>query len=544
MIKRSIFTIVLATAAMVVQAQEWFKTDSVTIQGRIEGYDAEQFGFTSMSDTFDDVFEKEGTVLVLDINDDGTFCKKFKVSYPVRLSFSADESKVGFKGMRIFARPGETIDVTVAKDANGKYQCRYNGGSSSEVQRWLRSGWKFSELSRAMWRFKGKLDEANLAAEMLWQIVNDSLQQVAKREGYTPLEMQLAQADIQARFGEGYLTYVANHESDLIKWEQRDGKYHMVITDSAEWQKKRDYDTYKPLKHVDFTNPLLFASDDISSLLNRVQYAEVVWEDKNKGVTNEMGNIEINYDIYVKELSNYRTALNKLTGGKDNLMTQLCVYKTFAIGFDHWRSYDDDIPKIKVDTRLTKAEREKVLKTWPTLDMMTKLYISALPHSYLRQKAEQFMAIKLAQKDLAAPLPDKPMADLIHKLSAKYPGRILVIDFWGMTCGPCRLAIQTNKDLRAEIAKRNDVKLIFIAGERTTEGSDAYKKYVAEWLADEETVCVTNQDFAKLRELFQFNGIPHFETFTPDCRRVRDDLQIHGYNAFDYELQMLIDKLK
>ena len=43
MIKRSIFTIVLATAAMVVQAQEWFKTDSVTIQGRIEGYDAEQW---------------------------------------------------------------------------------------------------------------------------------------------------------------------------------------------------------------------------------------------------------------------------------------------------------------------------------------------------------------------------------------------------------------------------------------------------------------------------------------------------------------------
>ena len=32
------------------------------------------------------------------------------------------------------------------------------------------------------------------------------------------------------------------------------------------------------------------------------------------------------------------------------------------------------------------------------------------------------------------------------------------------------------------------------------------KKYVAEWLAGEETVCLTNQDFDKLRELFQFNG--------------------------------------
>ena len=40
------------------------------------------------------------------------------------------------------------------------------------------------------------------------------------------------------------------------------------------------------------------------------------------------------------------------------------------------------------------------------------------------------------------------------------------------------------------------------------------------------------------------NSIPHFETITPDCRRVRDDLQIHGYEMFDYELKKAIDKLK
>ena len=88
------------------------------------------------------------------------------------------------------------------------------------------------------------------------------------------------------------------------------------------------------------------------------------------------------------------------------------------------------------------------------------------------------------------------------------------------------------------------VKLIFIAGERTTEGSDAYKKYVAEWLADEETVCVTNADFTSLQELFQFNGIPHYEIITPDGLRVRDDLQIHGYYNFDFELESLKKKLQ
>ena len=88
------------------------------------------------------------------------------------------------------------------------------------------------------------------------------------------------------------------------------------------------------------------------------------------------------------------------------------------------------------------------------------------------------------------------------------------------------------------------MKFVFIAGERTAEGSEAYHKYVDEWLADEETVCITNTDFSRMQELFRFNGIPHYETITPDCRRVRDDLCISGYYNIDYELRQLMEKLK
>lgn len=127
---------------------------------------------------------------------------------------------------------------------------------------------------------------------------------------------------------------------------------------------------------------------------------------------------------------------------------------------------------------------------------------------------------------------------------AKYPGRYLMIDFWGMGCGGCRIAIQNSKNLRAEIAKRDDVKLIFIAGERIPGGSEAYKKYVAEWLADEETVCVSLADFRHLQELFLFNGIPYSETFTPDGLRVREDVKIQSFFNIDMELQALKDRLK
>jgi hypothetical protein len=55
---------------------------------------------------------------------------------------------------------------------------------------------------------------------------------------------------------------------------------------------------------------------------------------------------------------------------------------------------------------------------------------------------------------------------------------------------------------------------------------------------------VTKSDFVRLQELFQFNSIPHYETITPDCRRVCDDLRINGYDNFDEELQRLKEKLK
>ena len=137
-----------------------------------------------------------------------------------------------------------------------------------------------------------------------------------------------------------------------------------------------------------------------------------------------------------------------------------------------------------------------------------------------------------------------PIADIIRSLCAKYPGRYLMIDFWGMGCGPCRSAIQHSKDQRAEIAKRDDIKLVFIAGERIPGGSDAYKNYVNEWLADEETVCLSEADFTRLQDMFQFNGIPHYETITPEARRVRDDLRLSGFYNFDFELSRLKERMK
>ena len=229
----------------------------------------------------------------------------------------------------------------------------------------------------------------------------------------------------------------------------------------------------------------------------------------------------------------------------DNFMAQLCTYKDMLSSFNNWRINEESLPKILADTTLTVAEREEAAASIQAVSRMMPAFLGTFTNSVIRQKAEAFYAYKMAQTDLSTPLPaNNASADLIRSLCEKYPGRYLLIDFWGMGCGPCRSAIQSSKAQRAEIAKRDDVKLIFIAGERTAEGSEAYHQYVKEWLADEETVCLSNSDFTRLQELFRFNGIPHYETITPECRRVRDDLKIHGFHGIDYELPTLKERLK
>ena len=481
---------------------DWLKTDSITIRGRIEGYDAVQFGFTSMECYFQDIFEKEDATLVLNIDDDGTFYKKFLSSYPVCQRFYTMESKVDFSEMFFYARPGETVDITVQKNADGCYECVYHNGSSHEVERWLKSKLMTNYLSYPLALFNGSFSDATALAEEVWHNMLFRIGMVSRRDHFTPQEVQLALSDAQTCLTTAFLDYAREKKYSVRK--QTDGVYSDEIVDSVNWEALNDAKRYTPLHHIDFDNPLMMLNNQFPFLVNRVQYAQPAMQAY-------FGTVGQN------QLINYYAIMREMLGSKDNtLMAQLCVYQQMLTEF----------------------------RNIPTVESKYTTVSNTFTHPYVKAKADEFYHRTMAQTELSAPLPDMPMTELIRSLCAKYPGRILIIDFWGMGCGPCRGAIQASKELRAEIGKRDDVKLVFIAGERTTEGSDAYKKYVAEWLADEETVCVTNTDFTRLQELFRFGGIPHYETITPDCCRVRDDLQIQGFHNFDYELKRLIERLK
>lgn len=524
----------LAGAKAYPSLADWFTTDSVTLRGRIEGYSAEAGFPTQLEMSYNSVFDKYDLVMVADIRPDGTFEKRWKVDYPQQHSLRLDKELPGMNYLEVFARPGDTIGVTVRKGDDGLYRCDYHSGSSQEVERWLKSGLNFSNIVSRMFHCKGTPQEAEAEAEELWQLMAYRLQTVAARHNFSPLEMQLAVADAQAHFATGVMDYALQKRFNVER---------VTAADSAVYATLRDTAFYSRLLHrIDFDNPLLMASGYYDILLNRIQYAwPVRFADGPVEITDEDGPWDNTSESILKEMEKrYATWRGMMGCTNNNLMAQMCNYQEMLGDYNMWRENESSKDRVLADPKLCAEERKQQAGRIPCLSNVFPRYVASFSHETLRRHAEQFHAARQAMASFTSPLPQGQPAALIRSLQARYPGRYLVIDFWGMGCGPCRGAIQSSKELRAEIAKRDDVKLVFIAGEETAEGSEAYHKYVKEWLADEETICIPNTEFSRLQEYFRFNSIPHYETITPDGRIVGEEYRINGLYNFKYDMEWLL----
>ena len=523
----------LAGANAYTAPADWFTTDSVTLRGRIEGYSPEAGFPTQLELSYTSVFDKDELVMVADIRPDGTFEKRWEVDYPQQHSFRWDKALPGMKYLEVFARPGDTINVTVRRGEDGLYRCIYHDGSSQAVERWLKSGLNLGGFTSRMYHFKGTPGEAEAQAEKLWQLTTYRLQTVAARHHFTPMEMQLAMADAQVQYAMDVMDYALGKMLNTEMVTAADSAVHATLRDTAFYGRL--------LRRIDFDNPLLMASGYYDILLNRIQYAwPVLSADGPVEITDEDGPWDNTSESILKEMENrYATWRGMMGSTKNNLMAQMCNYQEMLGDYNMWRENESSKDRVLADPKLSEEERKQQAERIPCLSNVFPRYVSSFTYEALRHHAEQFHAARQAMASFTSPLPQGQPAQLIRSLQMRYPGRYLVIDFWGMGCGPCRGAIQSSKELRAEIAKRDDVKLVFIAGEETAEGSEAYHKYVKEWLADEETICIPDTEFSRLQEYFRFNGIPHYETITPDGRLVGEEYRINGLYNFKFEMDRL-----
>lgn len=120
---------------------------------------------------------------------------------------------------------------------------------------------------------------------------------------------------------------------------------------------------------------------------------------------------------------------------------------------------------------------------------------------------------------------------ILSQLVAPYKGKYLMIDFWGITCGPCRAGIEASKKLRYNLRNDPRIDFLFISSPDSSPFMDAYDNYVKEHLSDAHTIYLSKTEFYQLCEYLRFNGIPHYETVTPDGELLYDTFKYYDLSS-------------
>ncbi len=121
-------------------------------------------------------------------------------------------------------------------------------------------------------------------------------------------------------------------------------------------------------------------------------------------------------------------------------------------------------------------------------------------------------------------LPDDERGRVVRDIIAPYEGKMILLDLWATWCSPCRRNIENSAEERVALRENPEFKMIFITSESDSP-IDEYNDYVSKHLADETSLRIPGADYNRLKDLFRFNGIPHYvligrngKVITPDFK--------------------------
>jgi len=156
-----------------------------------------------------------------------------------------------------------------------------------------------------------------------------------------------------------------------------------------------------------------------------------------------------------------------------------------------------------------------------------------ITNPFLKQEGEA-----LLQKSFKGvyELPAEEGTKIFRKIIDPYKGKVLFVDFWATSCGPCVGNIKAMKAIRDKYQDNKDFEFIFI----TDDGGSplvSYNKFVEDQhlihsyrLPKKENICLYN--------LFCFNAIPHYVVIDREGKVINDDFHMF---LFENELQKILN---
>ena len=444
----------------------------VVIKGRIISADpqvAKQFEGRISAIMRNYIVRKEKTTL-FDIKEDGTFSLNLQVPYPMYL--------LVYPMAEVYACPGDTVDVTIdTTKPNREEGIILDGtGLSGEVSKLTRkirkkycdfsadynqSSERANPTPDSLLKWKDKL--VTRLDEMICRI-NAGLPEL---EGCSPMASDIIRTYIVVEYMEHICDYYDTPDEEGFGYEKF-------------WQDYFSFTASRERYLLD--NPLLMISAN-TFFFNRIEYSLM-----------RPFNIYSPGPVYgADEKTAMNTIHEKLNLSPTDFTAQVCVLRRLV----NW------------ELKNTADNHEYAA------DIVGKKF-SVITHPELMRQGVLAYRQHIKDNELKV-VEEKPMTkadSIFQRIIEPYKGNVLYVDFWEMSCGPCRGLMLNMRD-EVDANKDKPVKYLYI----TDDTEERCRPFLEPNNIKGEHIHITRSEWGYLQEKFQFTGIPFTILFDKDGKQ-------------------------
>ncbi|WP_111309054.1 TlpA family protein disulfide reductase [Confluentibacter sediminis] len=553
---------------------EFFNKTPAKLIGYIRGY-SDRLGFNTGIMYTDNVITREDYPVVIPVQPDGRFEAEIPLTNP-SYTYIVFKNKI----VRLYLEPGQTLSMVIGNDISFM-------GSIAKVNEDL-SGYDKKEFNYNLFQNKIKelTPEEFKKEQLATQKQNtERLERYFDNNNISSKAKTILKNENSLETASMLFDFVMNRDyaakkdsiNSVLKISETDDYYDFLQELDLNDQSLLVVDKFSTfINRFEFSNPILVYPKQTSrinnfkpekTLFEYFDEAGIVLSDTDKELIKDntkktFKSIE-EYNKYMEAFSeDYRKGVKAYN--EKYIQPFINVEpKEEKISMEKWRLRDSvvsntfhlkknlvyDVVKIRaLDFDITRANSENAHEYWRILK-------KDIENPFLKKEGDRIVnkkfpvlstqinsidgastdALGNIQPQTAIKLPKGLATNVFKDIIDPFKGKILFVDFWATTCGPCVASIERMKQTRKKHEGNKDFDFIFITDER---GSPIgkYNEFVKE--QDLKNIYrLSTDDYNYLRQLFKFNGIPKYVVIDKNGDVINEDFPMHNFN---FELDKIL----